>query len=80
HAKQYPQLTENVGNIALLKLLASLRIIEVDAAEKVALAYRGYRKMQHALKLQGVMQTRVEVALVSTHVIAVTTLWKQIFN
>ncbi|MES2181125.1 MAG: bifunctional [glutamate--ammonia ligase]-adenylyl-L-tyrosine phosphorylase/[glutamate--ammonia-ligase] adenylyltransferase, partial [Pseudomonadota bacterium] len=38
HAKQYPQLTGNIGNIALLKLLASLNIIEADAAEKVALA------------------------------------------
>lgn len=80
HAKQYPQLTGNIGNIALLKLLASLNIIEADAAEKVALAYREYRKMQHALKLQGVTQTKVEVTLVATHVLAVTTLWKQIFN
>jgi glutamate-ammonia-ligase adenylyltransferase len=79
HAKQYPQLTENIGNIALLKLLATLDIIKVDAAEKVALAYREYRKMQHALKLQGVMQTKVEVILIKEQVVAVTALWRQIF-
>ena len=80
HAKQYPQLTNNIGNIALLKLLASLSIIETDAAEKVALAYREYRKMQHALKLQGVTQTRVEAALVTEHIVAVTVLWGRFFN
>ena len=79
HAKKYPQLTENIGNIALLKRLASLNIIDVQSAEKVALAYREYRKMQHALKLQGVMQTKVEPELVVEHVVAVTRLWKQVF-
>ena len=77
HAKKYPQLTANIGNIALLKLLASLKIIEAYAAEKVALAYREYRKMQHALKLQGVLQTKVNVTLVSMHLVAVMALWKQ---
>ena len=79
HAKQYPQLTKNIGNIALLKLLASLNIIETKAAESVALAYREYRKMQHALKLQGLIQTKVEVVLAKEHIVAVTALWKQIF-
>lgn len=79
HAKQHPQLTENIGNIALLKRLATLNIIDGDAAEQVALAYREYRKMQHALKLQGVMQTKVEPELVVEHVVAVTRLWKQVF-
>jgi [glutamine synthetase] adenylyltransferase / [glutamine synthetase]-adenylyl-L-tyrosine phosphorylase len=80
HAKKHPQLTGNIGNIALLKLLASLNIIETEAAEKVAVAYREYRKMQHALKLQGVTQSRVETALITEHSVAVTALWKQVFN
>ena len=80
HAKQYPQLTENVGNIALLKLLAKLNIIETEAAENVAIAYREYRKMQHALKLQGVTQTKVKIGLLKEHVVAVTTLWKQVLS
>jgi glutamate-ammonia-ligase adenylyltransferase len=79
HAKQYPQLTENIGNIALLKLLATFGIIDAVEAEKVAVAYREYRKMQHALKLQGVTQTKVEVSSVVAHIAAVTTLWSLIF-
>ena len=80
HAKQYPQLTDNIGNIALLKLIASLKIIEADAAEKVAEAYREYRKMQHALKLQGVVQTKVNVTLVTMHIVVVTEFWKQVLG
>ncbi len=79
YANKQPELTENIGNIALLKLLASLNIIEAEAAEKVAEGYREYRKKQHGLKLQGVMQTKVETSLVTAHVSAVMNLWKQVF-
>ena len=79
HAKQYPQLTGNIGNIGLLKLLASLNIIDHDLAEKVVLAYRDYRRMQHALKLQGAPHMRVELALVSEHANAVKALWGKVF-
>lgn len=80
YANKYPELTKNIGNIALLKLLASLNIIEVQAAENVVIAYREYRKMQHALKLQGVTHSRVETALVTINIAAVTALWEFIFN
>ena len=80
HAKQYPQLTENIGNIALLKLLASLNIIEQDLAEKVVLAYRDYRRLQHALKLQGAPHMRVETISVIAHITAVKALWSQVFE
>ena len=80
HAKQYPHLTENIGNIALLKLLASLNIIEHDLAEKVVLAYRDYRRLQHVLKLQGAPHMRVETISVSAHITAVKALWSQVFE
>jgi glutamate-ammonia-ligase adenylyltransferase len=80
HTKQHPELSENIGNIALLKRLASLDIIEETAAENVIIAYRQYRKMQHALKLQGVTQSRVETSLVIAHVEAVVTLWSYVFS
>ena len=79
HANKHPQLTDNIGNIGLLKLLASLNIIEQNLAEKVVLAYRDYRRMQHALKLQGATQMRVELALVSEHANAVKALWGKVF-
>ena len=80
HAKQYPQLTENIGNIALLKLLASLNIIEHNLAEKVVLAYRDYRRLQHTLKLQGAPHMHVETISVSTHIMAVKELLSQVFE
>ena len=80
HAKQYPQLTENIGNIALLKLLASLNIIEHNLAEKVVLAYRDYRRLQHTLKLQGAPHMHVETITVSTHIMAVKELLSQVFE
>jgi glutamate-ammonia-ligase adenylyltransferase len=80
HAAQHHELTRNAGNIALLKLLASLGIIEADQAEKAAIAYREYRKMQHALKLQGVTHNKVEEGLVQYHASAVTGLWNKVFS
>jgi [glutamine synthetase] adenylyltransferase / [glutamine synthetase]-adenylyl-L-tyrosine phosphorylase len=79
HAKQYPKLTANIGNISLLKLLAKLKIIEHDLAEKVVSAYREYRQLQHVLKLQGTPHMRVEVISVSAHMTAVKALWNQVF-
>jgi len=79
HARNYPQLTGNIGNIGLLKLLASLNIITQESAEKVVLAYHNYRSMQHQLKLQGAVHLRVEAALASTHVASVIALWKIVF-
>lgn len=79
HAQQYPQLTANIGNIGLLKLLASLNIIDHDLAENVVLAYRDYRHTQHVLKLQGAAHLRVDVATVKSHMSAVKALWEQVF-
>ncbi len=79
HAKQYPQLTANIGNIGLLRLLASLNIIDLDSADKVVLAYRDYRHSQHMLKLQGAAHLRVELSSVSEHASAVKALWGKVF-
>ena len=80
HAKNYPQLTANIGNIGLLKLLASLHIIDHTIAEKVVLAYRECRQLQHALRLQGATLLLVEAKSISPNVQAVSALWKQIFK
>jgi glutamate-ammonia-ligase adenylyltransferase len=79
HAKQHPQLTGNIGNIALLRLLASLNIIDQELAEKSVLAYREYRHMQHILKLQGITNNKIETSLVTQYVEPVTALWRQVF-
>lgn len=54
HAAQYPQLTSNSGNIALLRLCGELGLIDAQLAALVADAYLGaLRKLQHQLRLQG---------------------------
>jgi glutamate-ammonia-ligase adenylyltransferase len=79
HAKQHPKLTGNIGNIGLLRLLATLNIIAQDLADKVVLAYRDYRHTQHMLKLQGAVHLRVELSVVSEHATAVKALWQKVF-
>jgi glutamate-ammonia-ligase adenylyltransferase len=78
HAPQYPQLTQNIGNIALLQQLAALHIIDHDLAEKNVDAYRQYRQMQHMLKLQGAAHLKVALTQVETHAAAVIALWQQV--
>ena len=51
HACTHKELTNNVGNIALLKLAGKLGLISKKDAEKVLEAYREFRRMQHRLRL-----------------------------
>ena len=55
-------------------------ITMTEVAENVATAYREYRKMQHALKLQGVTHMRVEISLVGNYVAVVNAFWRLIFT
>lgn len=59
HAAEYPELAANVGNIALLGIAATLGIVPTELATAVAEAYRDYRRLQHAQRLQGAAQARV---------------------
>lgn len=79
HAPQCPQLTANIGNIGLLRLMASLGIIDAELAESVAAAYREYRHTQHMLKLQGASQLTVDLPAIAQHVEKVTALWNMVF-
>jgi glutamate-ammonia-ligase adenylyltransferase len=80
HACQYPQLTANVGNIALLKLCGELGLIDAGLAAAVGDAYRAMRKLQHQVRLQGQDNARVEPALVAGHAANVIALWNAIFE
>ena len=79
HAKKYPQLTENIGNIGLLKLLGELQIIDKNCAKKVADAYREYRKLIHATKLQE-QAAKVPLVEVESQQTAVKKLWKRVLE
>ena len=79
HAAEYPQLTDNIGNIRLLDCMAKLGLVDPELALSVANAYRQYRSMQHAIKLQGESKVRVPLINVSSQVDAVKQLWVQMF-
>ena len=80
HAATQPRLTGDIGNIGLLKLCGELGLINGELSEKVATAYRTFRKMQHHIRLQGEERARVEKEKVTEEADAVTNLWKQVFD
>jgi glutamate-ammonia-ligase adenylyltransferase len=59
HAHTHEALTRNTGNIALLELAASLRLVDAATAVRAAAGYRDLRRAQHALRLRGHAQARV---------------------
>ena len=80
HACSHPELTGNIGNIALLKLLGKLGLLDSKKAGAVATAYRLYRRMQHAIRLQGETRARVPLQDVRKQCQAVLDLWQQVFQ
>ncbi len=80
YAHQHAELTGNIGNLALLKLAASLGLIEQGAAQAVRAAYRRYRTLQHALRLQGGRYARVDSAEIADEKRVVTALWKSVLG
>ncbi|MDG1821291.1 MAG: hypothetical protein P8H24_05620 [Methylophilaceae bacterium] len=82
NASKYPVLTENIGigNISLLHQLATLGVIDDQLAKEVGEAYRTYRLLQHASRLQGDLQAKVEYAQVEQQAKAVVRLWHEVFN
>ncbi len=74
------ELTANIGNIALLAYLGEKGIIDQNLASQTADAYRQYRRLQHAARLQGDMQAKVNFAEIEMHAKAVNTLWQAVFG
>jgi [glutamine synthetase] adenylyltransferase / [glutamine synthetase]-adenylyl-L-tyrosine phosphorylase len=80
HAQRHAELTGNIGNLALLKLAAALGLIPGPLADAAHAAYREFRRLQHALRLQGERYARVEPGSVAAQVQAVATLWNRVFE
>ncbi|NBO10660.1 MAG: bifunctional [glutamate--ammonia ligase]-adenylyl-L-tyrosine phosphorylase/[glutamate--ammonia-ligase] adenylyltransferase, partial [Methylophilaceae bacterium] len=77
---QHAELTENIGNIALLSKLADLGIIDAGLAKEVGQAYLLFRKKQHALRLQGHDKAQVPKSEVTAESAAVLSLWNAVFG
>lgn len=60
YAHRHPQLSENIGNLALLKLASELGIIPKDIAEQTRSLYRQLRQTQHKMRLNNQAYCRVE--------------------
>jgi glutamate-ammonia-ligase adenylyltransferase len=80
HAHEHQELTRNLGNIALLGFASSLGLIPDVFAEACRNAYRDFRRLQHALRLNGARYARVPPEQVSAHSAAVRDLWKTVFS
>ena len=59
HAHRHPQLTANIGNLALLKLAGELGLISVEIAAQTRALYRILRQTQHRMRLNNQTPCRV---------------------
>ncbi|MBI3374147.1 MAG: bifunctional [glutamate--ammonia ligase]-adenylyl-L-tyrosine phosphorylase/[glutamate--ammonia-ligase] adenylyltransferase [Betaproteobacteria bacterium] len=80
HAHRHPQLTGNLGNIALLRIAAELGLVPAPRARAAREAYREFRRIQHALRLNGASYARVPPEGVAAHAAAVRAFWDGVFG
>jgi glutamate-ammonia-ligase adenylyltransferase len=76
YSQDHPELTANIGNLALLKLAAKLGLIPAPLADAAHAAYRHFRGRQHALRLQGEKYARLPREAVADQTRAVRALWQ----
>ena len=78
-AAHCPELLENYGNIALLKMAAERGLIDSELARLSRRAYRYYRKQQHNTKLRDADKAEVNDELLAYYQ-AVKDLWHTVFG
>ncbi len=78
YAHRYPQLTANIGNLALLKLAGELALVPAEMAEQVSSLYRVLRVTQHRMRLNNQSPCRVEPDTIETA--ACKVLWQVLFG
>ena len=78
YTHQHPQLSDDIGNLALLKLAGGLGHIPADLAEQVSELYRILRKTQHKIRLNNVSPCRIKQDEIDTS--ACKKLWGVLFE
>lgn len=78
YAHQHPQLTANIGNLALLKLASELGLIPAEIAEQTCTLYRTLRQTQHRMRLNNLSPCRVGHGEIETA--ACKQLWGMLFG
>ncbi|MEP7118528.1 MAG: bifunctional glutamine synthetase adenylyltransferase/deadenyltransferase, partial [Acidobacteriota bacterium] len=76
----HPELTDNVGNIALLQRAGAAGLLPSDLAQAAADAYRELRRRQHVIKLSGAEYARVPAQALESVRSAVSALWAQVMD
>lgn len=79
HSAQYPQLTGNLGNIALLRMSDELGLIPTGSGIAAGDAYREMRRLQHAARLQG-SEEQVAFDEIAPHAAAAKRLWEAVLG
>jgi glutamate-ammonia-ligase adenylyltransferase len=75
HAAAYPELADNVGNIALLQRAEKVGLLPAGVGEAAANAYREMRRVQHRARLNE-EPTDVVPATLAAQRDAVWALWR----
>lgn len=76
HAPRFADLCGNLGNIALLGMAAGHGLVAPALAQRCQDAYREFRRLQHALRLNGAQVARVPPGQVEAQASAVRALWE----
>ncbi len=79
-AAAHPDMTANIGNIALLRRAGELGLVPEEVGLAAGDAYRELRRRQHAIKLQGAEHARAEEAGLAGEIRAVKALWHSVFG
>jgi glutamate-ammonia-ligase adenylyltransferase len=79
HAQRYPELAQNIGNIALLLRAEALGLIPPPLGQEAAHAYRALRRRQHLAHLHD-QPLRCDPADCQTSIAAVKALWASQFE
>ncbi len=78
HAHQYPDLSANIGNLALLKLAGELGLVPVEIAGQTCTVYRTLRQTQHRMRLNNQSPCRVAHGDIDTA--ACSKMWEILFG
>jgi glutamate-ammonia-ligase adenylyltransferase len=78
YAHRYPQLTANVGNLALLEMAAGFGLIDAELASQACDLYRSLRLIQHRMRLNDDPHCRIAADEIDIH--ASVALWGVLFG
>lgn len=80
HSATHPELTGNLGNIALLRIASEVGLLPALDAVAAGNAYRSLRHLQHGLRLNDAPKARVAKDTVVAERTAIRAVWHRLFG